>query len=1145
MASKAQLLASQGRLDEALKIVKAYLLRNPDAGRAWRTLAGLHFLHGDLEEAVDAGAKCLALTPEDQEAWTNQATYLMALNRAEEALAACDGCLALGPHPRALANRKDILASLGRSEAEVAPPPKPKADAKTVAGGDAKTVPQNQEKGSLTDGKASAEDPSIHLAKVKTLLADKKVKEGEQAIREAAQKFKTNPDVLRQLAELAGSAGIDLIHQLCDQALKQDPKHADSWLTKAKAHRAKGELDKALECVGKGIALTDGATSQAYKLQGDTLLALGRADEALESYDQTVKLDPKDWYAWANRGEALVKLRQLGEAVASYDKALEIKPDDSTLQKNRDAVVKRKRNFEAKTVVRTEPPIAVKPAESVAERQAKSLVTKAVEVGPEKGRSIADQIKELAGYDTSETIQGCHAEALIKLSAKATDFESLRGLLESLTSLEIYHKNLDISQQHREAIITAIAEEAPVHNLRKMASAFKLLPEYGQSNEIQRAHAKALSTASGKAGPFASKLADSIAAIPHYAKDETIQFERAQALARAAAHASAGQIAVKTAQSVATLSFYQDSERIREAHAEALHNAVVSTGKASVADELANEIAEIPGFAESEPMQKFCAQALASGCEAAQKSKAQVNAFRDRILELPLYPRSSALQLIHKGTDSYVEETEPEPVASAENKAVELPKPEAPRQKGIPKAVATALVALAVGFLFLFIGKEVYHQVTLNDRPEGPTSTKNEPFEDQLALAQKAFDSKEYELAEGYARTAVDLARAGEKETLLPRAYLLLARIEAAGEDWDKLAALTDKLSKEQMSELANEFMAGELDPKSARAIEILAQKLDNKEELLAKVVEVYQESHPLEAARILEANGDLERAFKLTKKAGDVERQLELLKKLVEKDPKYKSELTAVVTENARGLVAQAEKAFAEDQAKDAESLAKSTLSVLEGVDSAKSIQSRARTVLAKLAYLDGDYREAVNQAQEAHRLAPSADTQQRLKDYKATDAQTITREELDAAKFKFVQPQKGDVTQTFLYYITSKGCPAGRGVERQFLPDQVDVKARPQHIEFLGKLPTGRVIATLTFDISYTNKKFAPGLLESVKGQSPIALDIGSKKCHRVGQVQIHEVEWRNDKLASFSADFFIACDSTPDRPTYGKIRYRSKIK
>lgn len=1118
LASKAQLLASQGRLDEALKIVKAFLLRNPKAGRAWRTLAGLHFLHGDLEEAVEAGAKCLEFTPEDQEAWTNQATYLMALKRPKEALAACDRCLALGPHPRALANRKDILAALGQ-----------------------------EEEGSLSDGEAQAvEDPRPELKRVESLLAEGKTKEGEAAIREVARKFKTHPEALQQLAEYAGGAGIDLVHQLCDQALKQDPEHADSWFTKAKAYRGKGDNEKALECAQKGLAIEK--NGQAYRLQADTLLALGRADEALESYDQACQLEPEDWVAWANRGEALVRLKKLGEAVASYDKALEIQPEDATLKKNREAVVKRKRTFEAKTVVRTEPPVPVKATESVAERQAKGLVVKAAEAGPEKGLAIAAQIKELAGYGSSKSLQRYHAEALIKLSAIATDYDQFKALVQAFVALEFATEDAQLGQQHLDAMVNAIAEEAPVHHLRKMSTAFKLLPDYRESNDIQRAHARALSSAAGKAGPFAGKLADSISAIPHYGKDETIQYQRARALASASAHASAGQMAVKTAQSVATLSFYNDSDRIREVHAEALCNAAVASSKASVADELAGEIAEIAGFAESEEMQKLCAQALAAGCQAAQKSKVQAQAFRDRIQGLPLYSRSSAIQLIYKETEQLVEgPTEQESEEVAEISSVELPRPAPkPRQKGMPKAAATLLVVLAVGFLFLFIGKEVYTQVTLRTQPQGGQQTgTNETFEEQMKLAEKAFKNGNFELAEGFARTARDVARASEHKSLIPRAYVLLARIYAGSEEWDKLGSVAESLEPAKISTLVDEWMAGELDPKRARAIEVLAQKLENKDELLAKVAEVYRDSNPLEAARILEANGELVKAYELAKKAGSPERELELLTKLVEKDPKYKSEL--MKAQNAKGaeFVKQAEAALAAEKAKQAESLANDALATMKGAEGSEKLQSRAQTVLAKLAYYEGEFRQALVYAKEAARLDPNADTKQRLREYRETDARTITRDELDPKVFKFVKPQQGDVAQTYLYYLTSKGCPVGRGTEKEFPPDDVGVTAYPQTITFQGKTPTGRVISTLIIDSSFTRKPLAPGTLEPFRDKSPITLDIGSKKCHRTGKVVIHEVEWRKEKLVRFSADFFIACESAPDRPTYGKIRYRSKIR
>ena len=53
---------------------------------------------------------------------------------------------------------------------------------------------------------------------------------------------------------------------------------------------------------------------------------LGRYEEAIKSYDEALKIDPKDAQAWNNKGVALGNLGRYGEAVTCFERALEIAP---------------------------------------------------------------------------------------------------------------------------------------------------------------------------------------------------------------------------------------------------------------------------------------------------------------------------------------------------------------------------------------------------------------------------------------------------------------------------------------------------------------------------------------------------------------------------------------------------------------------------------------------------------------------------------------------------------------------------------------------------------------------------------------------------------------------------------------------------
>jgi hypothetical protein len=84
-------------------------------------------------------------------------------------------------------------------------------------------------------------------------------------------------------------------------------------------------LEEALESFEQAIAL-EPRLMEAFHYRGTVLYKLGRLEEAVASYDGALALKP-DVEAFRNRGVALYDLRRLEEAVASYDRALALKPD--------------------------------------------------------------------------------------------------------------------------------------------------------------------------------------------------------------------------------------------------------------------------------------------------------------------------------------------------------------------------------------------------------------------------------------------------------------------------------------------------------------------------------------------------------------------------------------------------------------------------------------------------------------------------------------------------------------------------------------------------------------------------------------------------------------------------------------------------
>jgi tetratricopeptide (TPR) repeat protein len=60
--------------------------------------------------------------------------------------------------------------------------------------------------------------------------------------------------------------------------------------------------------------------------KGISLYWLGRSAEALDAYDEVLRINPRDERAWSNRGIVLTELRQSEAALDAYERAIRINP---------------------------------------------------------------------------------------------------------------------------------------------------------------------------------------------------------------------------------------------------------------------------------------------------------------------------------------------------------------------------------------------------------------------------------------------------------------------------------------------------------------------------------------------------------------------------------------------------------------------------------------------------------------------------------------------------------------------------------------------------------------------------------------------------------------------------------------------------
>jgi ABC-type phosphate transport system substrate-binding protein/tetratricopeptide (TPR) repeat protein len=152
------------------------------------------------------------------------------------------------------------------------------------------------------------------------------------------------------------------------------PLPIDTSLARAKQTLAEGIslgnaglYQEALDCFNKAIELADlerlkaaatgvslaGATAviaRGLALRGSALANLGRAEEATQSLNRALEMDPSDVAAWIGKGNVLTQMSQLDEALFCFDKAIDLNPNVAAAWQGKGKVLQKMgRDAEART----------------------------------------------------------------------------------------------------------------------------------------------------------------------------------------------------------------------------------------------------------------------------------------------------------------------------------------------------------------------------------------------------------------------------------------------------------------------------------------------------------------------------------------------------------------------------------------------------------------------------------------------------------------------------------------------------------------------------------------------------------------------------------------------------------------------------
>ena len=92
--------------------------------------------------------------------------------------------------------------------------------------------------------------------------------------------------------------------------------------------RQLGQFENALEVYNEAIRL-DSDFFLAWFNKGVSLSKLDRNEEATEAFTQALRIDPNDSDAWANKGATLFKLRRYDDALDAYKETIRLDPNYS------------------------------------------------------------------------------------------------------------------------------------------------------------------------------------------------------------------------------------------------------------------------------------------------------------------------------------------------------------------------------------------------------------------------------------------------------------------------------------------------------------------------------------------------------------------------------------------------------------------------------------------------------------------------------------------------------------------------------------------------------------------------------------------------------------------------------------------------
>ena len=216
-------------------------------------------------------------------------------------------------------------------------------------------------------------------------------------------------------------------------------------------------------------------SSIAHNNLGDALLNAGRVSEAIEQFEQALKIKPDDPYAHNNFGNALMTAGRMSEAVEQLQQALKVKPDYAEARNNLGAALVRSGSM-SEGIEQLEQALSIKPDYAEAHYNAGIAFLRTGRVSEAIGQ-LGQALKIKPNYAEAHNNLGA---ALIRTGRISEAIEQFEQALKIRPDDVEAHNNLGIALVRAGRVAEAIEQ---------YEQALKIKPDYAVARNLANAQA--------------------------------------------------------------------------------------------------------------------------------------------------------------------------------------------------------------------------------------------------------------------------------------------------------------------------------------------------------------------------------------------------------------------------------------------------------------------------------------------------------------------------------------------------------------------------------------------------------------------------------------------------------------------------------